>query len=551
MNKNKTRICLCCRLSAIVLLTLWCVTSTAAPPTPGAVRGSLPKQERLQLPTDTAPPEIETPEPKRTAPTGSTKTIRVQQFDIYGNSAISTTDLITEIQPFIGQDLTLDDLYTVADVLTDYYRASGYSLAQVVVPAQRVQKGIVRLDVIEGKINEVRFEGNRSYTNRFLEPFFAKVQPGAVVSMQSLERELLVMNDLPGLTSRAVVQPGPTYGTTDLVLRSQEDRFEGRVSGNNYGRQDIGEWRVEVETIFNNPLRRGDRFTFLGLHSEADLLNYLNADYSIALNGKGTRAGLNVSWFDYDVGEEFADLDIDGNNLYAHLLFSHPFQRSRKRNVLAGLGFTYNHSKERVLGVTTKDDDLYYIDLTVLANWLHKRSAYSSARVTIASNFQDNADGSDNEKLEAKLEVELDHLRAIAKDWLLYARIVGVYSADPLPDIEKLDLGGIANIRGFPSSEVRGDKGGFLTLEIRRQFRFKNGISGNIQAFWDAGEANKIDAPPGIDSYDSLTSVGLGLTLSYKDQYVLEVAGAVPTSNRDVSDSRDDGRGWVNISAYF
>lgn len=497
------------------------------------------------------PSVIETPEPKRTAPTGSTKTIHVKEFVIHGNSAISTADLLTEIQPFLGQDLTLDDLYTVADVLTDYYRAGGYSLAQVVVPAQRVQNGIVRLDVIEGKINAVLFEGNRSYTDKFLEPFFAKVKPGAVVSMRSLERELLVMNDLPGLTSRAVVQPGPSFGTTDLVLRNQEDRFEGRVATNNYGRQDIGEWRVETEAIVNNPLGLGDRFTFLGLHSQANLLNYLNGDYSIALNGKGTRAGLNVSWFDYKVGEEFRDLDIEGNNLYAHLLFSHPFLRSRKRNVLAGLGFTYNGSKERVLGVTTDDDDLYYVDLNVVANWLHKRSAYSSARVTIGSNFRNSSNRKDNEKMQVKLDVELDHLRAIAKDWFLYARIAGVYSPDPLPDIEKLDLGGIANIRGFASSEVRGDKGGFLTLEIRRQFRFKNGVSGNIQTFWDAGEATATDAPPGIDSYESLTSVGLGFVLSYKDQYVLEVAGAMPTNGRDVNDARDDGRGWVNISAYF
>src|SRR3546814_17904889 len=44
----------------------------------------------------------------------------------------------------------------------------------------------------------------------------------------------------------------------------------------------------------------------------------------------------------------------------------------------------------------------------------------------------------------------------------------GVYSPDPLVDTEAYSLGGPNTVRGFPSAEVRGDRGYFGSVTLRR-----------------------------------------------------------------------------------
>ena len=131
-----------------------------------------------------------------------------------------------------------------ADQLTAYYRERGYGLAQVTVPAQKISDGTVELRVIEGRIGAVSVTGNEDYSFDFLQRRLGALAPGLVYTDDGMERGVLLLNDLPGLSARAVIRPGEEFGTSDILFRVAEDPAEFSIGADNYGRDELGEIRV-------------------------------------------------------------------------------------------------------------------------------------------------------------------------------------------------------------------------------------------------------------------------------------------------------------------
>jgi len=76
--------------------------------------------------------------------------------------------------------------------------------------------------VIEGRVGEVRFEGTRRYTPEQLRGRLATLVPGKLITSGGMEQDLLLLNDLPGLTARAVLEAGKEFGTTDVTINVDE-----------------------------------------------------------------------------------------------------------------------------------------------------------------------------------------------------------------------------------------------------------------------------------------------------------------------------------------
>jgi hemolysin activation/secretion protein len=376
------------------------------------------------------------------------------------------------------------------------------------------------------------------------------MQPGQAVSLDSLERELLLLNDLPGLSSRAVVRPGPVYGTSDLVIQSKEKRFEARVSLNNFGRVEVGEWRLEAELTVNNLTGIGDQFAFSGTRSEAGLLTYVSLAYNRPVNNKGTRLGGVLSYIDYDVAGQFKALNIEGENTDFKLTLSHPLQRTRKQNILLGLSLGSNASEASTLGIPTSDADITLLEGSVLFNKIHGDNAVSSLSAILATNFRSNKDGSEENAQKAKLVVDGNHTRYLNRDWSVFFRGLVALSADPLVDSEKFSIGGQGSVRGFPSAEVRGDQGVLFTTELRRRFNLEGTLPGSARVFFDTGRVTRKE-PAGLEEEENLTSMGLGVTLLPAKNVSVDLEYAKPIDAHETTDERSGGRFWVNMTARF
>lgn len=565
--------------TGFAVAAIWAVAAGAAPPTPsspGTVQSTVPGQ-RIEAPVG-LPAEIDTSAQKpqsKVAPGGTP--IQVTRIVVTGNTQLSEEEIKSVTAAHEGKSLTLAQVYEVADQLTALYRARGYAVATATVPPQKIATGEVRLEVIEGAIGEVVTAGNEKYSNEFIRGQLDELRDGDILTIDSMEREMLLLNDLPGLAARSVIRPGSRYGTSQILVNTEEAPVEGYLRTTNHGREDVGDWRAEGGVLLNNPAGIGDQLSLDLMHSESNLLNYFKLGYTVAANTSGTRIGFGYSEVDFDVAGAFKALGINGDSKIAELRMTHPLIRSRNRNLLVGMG-AFNKRSESVVslirdsGVSSgriTDAELNAFDFSVLLSQVHQDNSVSNLSAVFWTNFRkrDAADDDlnpvdglapDDNRLRAKLQIDANHLRALP--WWnlqLFLRAAGVLSADPLVDSEKYGIGGPADVRGFPISELRGDDGGSVTLEFRKPFdigrllNLAHNMPASAALFWDGGVVHRKKPAAGFRNSDSLTSVGAGLAVLPMPRLQIDLSVAKPLNSLNLSDGADSGRVWANVTTRF
>ena len=73
----------------------------------------------------------------------------MNQLSIEGNTVFKTATLQTLVASMQGQRLTLPQIAQGIEAITNYYRAVGYALSRIIIPAQTIEDGVVRVQVIE------------------------------------------------------------------------------------------------------------------------------------------------------------------------------------------------------------------------------------------------------------------------------------------------------------------------------------------------------------------------------------------------------------------
>ncbi|SCZ56128.1 ShlB/FhaC/HecB family hemolysin secretion/activation protein [Thiohalomonas denitrificans] len=524
------------------------VWAAAQTPTPGVVQETL--RPGTTPPATEAPlPELDPPSAPGPAAPDDERRIPIQRFTFSGNTRHSDEELREVVAEMEGRELTLREIYQVADRLTDFYQKEGYSLTTVTVPAQRMRDGILRLEVVEGRVGELVLRDNQLYSDAFLKRRLQRVAPGSIVRFSDLEREILLLNDLPGLVARSVMQPGDDYGTTDLHLTMEENRFAGLATFDNHGREVVGKWRAGADFYINSPLGIGDRLNVGYTHTESNLLWQGRIGYGLPLSVNGSRLNLSYSRAEYDVGGEFSELEIEGISETARVQVVLPQIRSRRTNLNWVIGGARIKGRSDLEDVPLSDDAVRFVEAGFDFSYLHADGASSNLSAMLATNFDSNSDGLDNEALPPRLELRGGYEHSWSGGWSLLVRGEAVLSDDVMPDSNKYAIGGPASVRGFVSSRQRGDRGGTASLELRRFIKL---VFASLQArsFVDVGTVRRQATPDVPSSSDSLAGAGLGLAALFGEGYVIDLQWAAPIDGKDSGEGRNS-QFWVSLSASF
>jgi hemolysin activation/secretion protein len=158
MNANRLpRTALGSFLPAALLLALplLCTVCAAADTVPNA--GSLLQTVPTQPPQRTAPAASSLPalsaEPPAAMP--ETTPFLVRQLNVEGNTVFDSATLQALLAPLQDKRLTLPQIAEGIEAITTYYRAAGYPLARTIIPAQTIEDGVLRVQVIEANWGQV------------------------------------------------------------------------------------------------------------------------------------------------------------------------------------------------------------------------------------------------------------------------------------------------------------------------------------------------------------------------------------------------------------
>ena len=514
-----------------------------APPTAGIILDGL-EIRRPMLPG--SPPEVvfNNSQAANTQDRNGRKFL-VKGFQFTGNESVRQGALRRVVERFAESELNLFELKKAADAVTAYYRNQGYPLAVAIVPAQKIEDGMVVIEVIEGRIGNLTFDGNTRYSTPFLNGYMKPAVTAPVVTMDTLERALLTLNDLPGLAASATLSPGQNRGDTDVVVKIKESPLRVALSANNNGRSESGATRLDVTLGLNNPLGIGDELVFRKMQAEKQLMDYTQLKYSLPIGTSGVRVALSQSTAKYTVSGEFQALEIAGDVTTTELSATWPLERSRSRNLVASMGIRDTKTRQSALATPLTEASMQLLSLGGSGNWVHKDSSSTSASAVFTSNFKDNIANEAGSVL-GKLDLDVTHLTGVARKWDFFFHGNGVVSGSSLPDSEKFSIGGPDSVRGFRSAELRGDRGYLIDTELRRQFMVGRTV-GVFSVFHDFGSVTNL----GFATQDILTSAGMGVTVYPTQKSQVKVDVAWPLRNSLSTNLDTQPRVWASASISF
>lgn len=508
--------------------------------------------------------------------------VMVQSFVIDGATLIAEPELQALLADLRGQALTLAELEQAAQRLAQHYRERGWYV-RVYLPVQDVTVGTVRLQVVEGRYGGVKREDAATRADgEFVERMVTGgLAPGLPLPANTLERGLLLANDLAGVRATGVLEAGDTPGSTRLLLRVEDTPFvSGDIGANNHGLKSSGIAQVVGGVALNNLSGRGDRVALRLLATER--LHNVLLQYATPLGSAGWSVAAHVSALDYRLGGDFRELDAKGRATTAGLALGYALVRSSERNLALTLAAEQRRYEDESLGETVRRRRIDILSLGLRGDAVDDFGGgglsrgdlqLSGGRLHLAEVGGDraaDAAGPHSAGGYTKLALELSRLQRLPlAGWQVEATLSGQLADGNLGSAEQFTLGGAYGVRAYPTNEGVGDEGALFKLELQRDL----GSGWQAQLFYDAGYIRQHKRTwdgwrEGSDQPNAYRLAGAGAGLSWLQatpgrwlkgwRVAAVVAAPLGDNPGESADGRNnDGsrpsraRAWVSVAAAF
>jgi hemolysin activation/secretion protein len=307
-------------------------------------------QQQLQLPVSLPPQQqkITVPRPKESTPPpgAEQQKFRLNSLQVEGSTVYSPERLQKLEAEFLGRDISLSDLYQIANRITQLYRQDGYVLSQAVVPEQTIERGKAWLQVIEGFVERVDFTGAPQEQLNLLKRFGDKIVGLRPLSMRSLERYLLLTNDLAGIETQGVLSPGSSVGAAILTVDVKYNPTKNlEENGQNSSSSPL---QTQNTQLLNSSMGEGEQITFSEAKNStaSSELAYTGLGVSMPIGNEGLRVSFNSSYTNVRPGKDLSQFDINGDTYSTSLGVAYPLIRSRASNL--SLSGTFDWSDRSV-----------------------------------------------------------------------------------------------------------------------------------------------------------------------------------------------------------
>lgn len=187
-------------------------------------------------------------------PAGSAKpvTFRVVSYDIEGNTVLPK-ERFNFLTNYTGPAVDLARLRKGLGELQLLYRDLGFATVSVTLPQQRLTNGVVRVQVIEGKLASIAITGNRYFSSNNIQRALPSLKTNILINTKWLQPEINQANQNPDRQIYPVVSPGNEPGFTDLTLRVK-DRLplHGHIEVNDKSTPDTPLLRIDTALQYDN-----------------------------------------------------------------------------------------------------------------------------------------------------------------------------------------------------------------------------------------------------------------------------------------------------------
>jgi hemolysin activation/secretion protein len=235
-------------------------------------------------------PTIELPSgaPEAPPPAVANLSVQVEQIEVTGTFAELQGRTTALLGPLRGARMTVAQIYAAANSLERAYAAAGFILARVVVPPQKlVDGGPVRFVVIDGTIERVDTSAVPERLRGAVAARMAPIVGKPHVTLDDIERRLLLVSDLPGLQLRSTLARGETPGGTLLIVEATQNYVTGSVGFDDRLPNSLGTWSINASLALNDALGLGEQAYFSYSTSPDQRLRVLGGGVVLPIGADG------------------------------------------------------------------------------------------------------------------------------------------------------------------------------------------------------------------------------------------------------------------------
>jgi hemolysin activation/secretion protein len=476
-------------------------------------------------------------------------TFMLKSINIEGNTAISDEVLAAEYNDVIGTKIGLVDLNRIAGRITAKYRNEGFILSRAVVPPQRVSGGAVTIKIVEGFVNKVIIEGIEDESSR-LADYANKIRNAKPLDSATMERYMLLMEDLPGVSVHAVIRPAADVpGASDVVIQVDEKMVDASLSMDNRGTRYIGPIEFSATAALNNALGLYERTQVrVFMADNPNELKFGQIVHEQQLDSEGTKLTLSAGRTRTNPGFTLRQFQIKGYDTAFTMDVSHPFLRSRETNFYGNVKFDVRNTDTDALDTALFRDRLRVLRVGASYDFVDDWLAINRMEAEVSKGFDiwDNAQSNLRSRATGtmdfwKFTANASRLQQISGPFGLYLSAKGQKSANTLLTAEQFGIGGANFGSAYDPSEILGDSGVVARTEL--QYNHDDGTNdfmSEFQAysFYDVGKVWMRNLSG--NSHQSLASAGLGMRFNAFEDVSGSVELAVPLT-RDVAAFGADG----------
>ena len=415
---------------------------------------------------------------------------------IEGNHVIHTDVFEKIFKPYYHQKITVAKLQLLVHDITNQYSEAGYFLSKAFLPPQEIANGMVKITVVEGYISQIKVQGlKRDQLIQFVNQFGDKIKADKPIRLKTLERYLLILNDVSGFNVKSVIEPDPTTPLgSKLTLATEVKTLQATATQDNYQTPYLGPDETGINASLNSVFTAGGSLYARALLADVHhKLSYYELRHSQSLGSEGML--FSVDAYQTKTNPQFvlAPLQIFGVSQDVNSSVSYPIIRSRSRNLSVQAQYDYMTNSSTALGQELYLDRVQ--DVTLLSSYsdvLWKgEDALSVALDQGVSNLghhpfhsRFNARGD-----FFKLTGYASRTQYLNDRFSLYALVTAQYANHILPSSETFTFGGPYLGRGYDWSQFNGDQGVAGKAEFRMNMDYNFPFLKQVQyyTFYDAG----------------------------------------------------------------
>jgi hemolysin activation/secretion protein len=505
---------------------------------PGAVQPGRDRPPVLPAPNDNEFDfTIESPRRSPVPQAADQLVFTLSDIRITGAKTFPPETLRPLYEPLLGKEVKLADILDVADAIEAKYRTAGYALARAFVPPQRVSDGVFSITVVEGFVNAIEVEGGSEATRRRVRAYLEPILASRPLLISTLERALLLANDLPGVAASGLLRPATNQpGASDLVVTLTTTAASGGLGIDNRGSKFAGPWTVRGDVTVAPIFSGGDEL-FASFSSVPDSAEKMEGfvRYSHPLGNDGLVLSFDASGSYGEPGNSLAPFSLVTDSYAAGPRLRYPLVRSRAESLYLDTGFTWQDAQVTTLNSPFSHDRWRVLDAALTYAESGFLDGASSATLGVAQGLPIlGASPNGTASLSrpgantdfTKVTFSLRRAQPLYEALSLAGNVSAQYAFAPLVAGEQIAFGGDTIGRGYDPDVLQGDYGVGTSLELRYDLRFPDELIETAQPYLfyeNARVWNRIGGPTG-GTHLSSTGLGLRITLPHQISAGLEVA---------------------------